>query len=838
MRKINILIINVLLLALAGCGGFVRDELVQMQQEIDGLRDHIESLNGSVTSVHEIVTEMAQGGYVQTIAEFSADGKSGYDLTFNNGKVVRLYNGVTGKDGKDADTPRIGMRQDPDGVWYWTLDGEWLEAGDGGKILAADRDGIVPSFKIADGKIFISVDKGNTWTEAGVDKSAEGISIVSDADVTSFKDRIVLTLADGSRLEVPRYQPVLVKLSLSGEDNPISAGETVPVRYTLEGNISGNTLVTAGTDGKYKTRIERLSESEGIVHVTCPNIYSDGYIYVMVNDGEGHSSVKVITFHKRMMNFESALSFEVDCYGGTISIPYSCNFDYDLVPAGEAGDWIHVLATRAEMISGTISLEVDSNPLDEVRTGVLEIRPKDNPDYVYDRIIITEASAYFTMDNTHITVPSSGGNYLSRITSSRGVSIEVPEDASEWLRCDLKQTGDYSYTLTISVGKNRTDDRKNASIKVNTGDGEHLQGTVSIVQLPEQIDHQRDLVMTVRANDIFDWTVYLPLRGQMDCYVDWGDGNVELFEGVYYDPGSISHKYAVQEPATFTVSVSGTVSRINSEEMPNKGAILTVEQWGDLDISEFQHGFEECSQLSSIPDDELGFFADVTDFSTAFRRCLSLKNIPEGLFSHARNAGYFTYTFSETPVERVPEGLFKACAKATEFGDAFSLCKSLTSVPENLFANCLEAHSIRGTFKGCSSLRGIPEKLFDKNVKATSFEYTFYECSALTAIPARLFSSNTETTSLNYCFYGCASITRIPSSLFDNNRKIERISGCFGSCGSVSGETPHTVIDGVKVHLYERFDYPDYFVTPIETRWCFSSGQYNDIENIPAEWKE
>ena len=273
-----------------------------MQQEIDDLRSQIEPLNNSIKSVHEVATEMANGGFVTSISEISEESRTGYELTFNNGKTIKLLSGITGKDGKDGKTPQIGMLQDSDGIYYWTLDGQWLENSSGEKVRAAEKGGIVPAFKIEDGKILLSVDKENTWNEVGIAHGAEAVSIVSYADITSFKDRIVLTLSDGSKLEVPRYQPIKVTLNLSGEDNSISAGETLPVKYTLEGNISENTLVTAGTDGKYKTRIERLSDSEGIVHVTCPNIYSDGYIYVMVNDGEGHSSVKVITFFKRIMN--------------------------------------------------------------------------------------------------------------------------------------------------------------------------------------------------------------------------------------------------------------------------------------------------------------------------------------------------------------------------------------------------------------------------------------------------------------------------------------------------------------------------------------------------------
>ena len=842
MKKHIIILLSTLSLFLAGCGGFVREELVQMQQEIDDLRSQIEPLNNSIKSVHEVATEMANGGFVTSISEISEESRTGYELTFNNGKTIKLLSGITGKDGKDGKTPQIGMLQDSDGIYYWTLDGQWLENGSGEKVRAAEKGGIVPAFKIEDGKILLSVDKENTWNEVGVAHGAEAVSIVSYADITSFKDRIVLTLSDGSKLEVPRYQPIKVTLNLSGEDNSISAGETLPVKYTLEGNISENTLVTAGTDGKYKTRIERLSDSEGIVHVTCPNIYSDGYIYVMVNDGEGHSSVKVITFFKRIMNVNDGLSFDVDCVGGSIEIPWSANFEYNLVAADGAESWIHVLGTRAEMASGTIRLQIDANPLDEVRTGILEIRPKDNPDYVYERIIITEASAYFTIDNSHITVPSAGGKYESHITSSRGLSIDFPEDASEWLSYNLEQTSEYSYTLSVSAEKNRTDDRRNATITIKTGDREYEQGRVSVVQLPEVIDHQRDFVLTVRANEIFDWTVYLPLSRRMDCYIDWGDGNVELFENDdNREKEYPSHKYDVTSATTFTVSVSGSVQEINSIKdgngMPNRGAIISIEQWGDLDIQEFQHAFEGCSQLVSMPDDELGFFADVHDFTESFKQCVSLKSIPGGLFRYASKANVFRGTFRETAIETIPGTLFANCDPRAIFEETFCYCKNLRSIPGDLFSNSTETERFNSIFQNCVNLESIPANLFSNCLKVRSFQSAFFECHSLKSIPEGLFRNCPEVVTFEGTFHGCKALRTIPAKLFDSNRKVENFRDCFVECDNLSGETPYTMIGNVKVHLYERFDYPDYFVTPIYYNVCFPGHQlFTDAERISEGW--
>ena len=51
-----------------------------------------------------------------------------------------IYNGKDGTDGVDGNTPVIGVKKDGDGIYYWTLDGEFIIV-DGQKIKAQGTDG-------------------------------------------------------------------------------------------------------------------------------------------------------------------------------------------------------------------------------------------------------------------------------------------------------------------------------------------------------------------------------------------------------------------------------------------------------------------------------------------------------------------------------------------------------------------------------------------------------------------------------------------------------------------------------------------------------------------------
>jgi hypothetical protein len=60
----------------------------------------------------------------------------GYIIHFSDGSTATIKNG---KNSEDA--PIIGVKKDTDGIYYWTLDGEWLTDEKGNKVKAQGTDG-------------------------------------------------------------------------------------------------------------------------------------------------------------------------------------------------------------------------------------------------------------------------------------------------------------------------------------------------------------------------------------------------------------------------------------------------------------------------------------------------------------------------------------------------------------------------------------------------------------------------------------------------------------------------------------------------------------------------
>lgn len=317
MKRYIVAGIMAVALLTSGCGKFVRDELITMQNEMDRLHEQYEQINGELSRLRSIVNLMASNGFITDVQEYADEERGGYTLVFTSVQLdensnivseettsITLFSGVDGRDGEDAEPFVLSVRQDAeDGRWYWydVQADDWMYSLDGKRFLVDGKDGITPQLKVEEGFWCISWDGGETWeTTEWRAKGDEGQEFFSKAEV--FDDRIELTMAaDSSVIALPRYVKVDVSLSIDGEELaevvPIVPGSSVSIAYTLTGTGAENAVLAAGTDGRLKTAIRQVSSTEGFVDVTCPEVFPEGgYIYITVVDSNGKSTVKVIKF--------------------------------------------------------------------------------------------------------------------------------------------------------------------------------------------------------------------------------------------------------------------------------------------------------------------------------------------------------------------------------------------------------------------------------------------------------------------------------------------------------------------------------------------------------------
>lgn len=240
MKKLQYILL-VLVLVLASCNN--KDSIWNVMDDMDSriatLEVLCQEMNTNISALETLIQAQNNGDYITNITEIR-NGSTivGYTITFKNHEPVTIYNGTNGKDGHDGTDgykPTVGAKQDTDGIYYWTVDGDWLTDANGNKIPVTGEkgdkgdkgdpgdkgqdgkdghdgangvNGNTPQLKIDGGYWYISYDGGTNWTQLGKatgdkgDKGDSGESIFKS--VTQDDDYIYFTLADNTVIKIAK----------------------------------------------------------------------------------------------------------------------------------------------------------------------------------------------------------------------------------------------------------------------------------------------------------------------------------------------------------------------------------------------------------------------------------------------------------------------------------------------------------------------------------------------------------------------------------------------------------------------------------------------------------
>lgn len=134
------------LLSLVSCTEY--DEVAMWNKNEDmgsrlaALEELCSQLNTNIVSLQQIVEALQGNDYVTGVVPVVENGETvGYTISFSKSGPVTIYHGKKGENGQNGTTPVIGVEQDTDGLYYWTLDGEWFTDDEGSKILAQGMAG-------------------------------------------------------------------------------------------------------------------------------------------------------------------------------------------------------------------------------------------------------------------------------------------------------------------------------------------------------------------------------------------------------------------------------------------------------------------------------------------------------------------------------------------------------------------------------------------------------------------------------------------------------------------------------------------------------------------------
>ena len=240
MKKIKFFVLLVVIVLFTACHDKIWDSIEDLDSRVTKLEELCKEMNTNISALQTIVSVIQENDFITGILPIEKGGEViGYTIMFGKHEPITIYNGEDGKDGQNgsATAPIIGVAKDADGIYYWTLNGEWLlddegnklpvsgkngndgENGEGsdGESGTAGKDGVTPQLKIENGYWYVSYDNGVTWVELGKavgedgekgDKGDKG-DTGNDGDsmftsVTYDENNVYFTLKDGSVLIVPR----------------------------------------------------------------------------------------------------------------------------------------------------------------------------------------------------------------------------------------------------------------------------------------------------------------------------------------------------------------------------------------------------------------------------------------------------------------------------------------------------------------------------------------------------------------------------------------------------------------------------------------------------------
>lgn len=374
MRYFKVLTCLMMLWMVSGCNAAF-DEI---NRRVDGLEGRIEVLeelcaqiNTNIASLQTLIDAVQSNDYITSVTPIVENGDTvGYTITFTKSGPITIYNGVDGENGQDGYIPEVGIRQDTDGAYYWTLDGEWLKDGSGDKISA---EGATPQLKIEDGYWFVSYDNGTEWSRLGKAVGEDGDSLFES--VTEEDGYVYFVLSNGETIIVPKAQKLEIVFEETEEIACLS-GQTLRLPYTLTG-ADPETVIECIPKDIWEAEMESTDYASGCVAVTPPDPMTDGKVVVLANNSAGFSDMKILTFVEGTLTVADD-SYELDGNATVLKIEVTTDLDYTVHIPEDAASWLSVVPeTKSTMRTETLSLSVqeyahsgpDRNTLVELKSG-------------------------------------------------------------------------------------------------------------------------------------------------------------------------------------------------------------------------------------------------------------------------------------------------------------------------------------------------------------------------------------------------------------------------------------------------------------------------------------
>lgn len=713
MKK-GILLIFTVLATLIGCGQYddseLKSDINDLKSRMAALEQQCKNINENLTSLQAIVNASQKQDGIVSVTDLP-DGQ-GYSVKFVSGKVIYLYNG---KNGTDGVTPKISVRKDSDGIYYWTVDGDWLIV-DGKKVRAVGLDGkdgqsgddgkdgkdaVTPQLKIVDGFWYISYDNGKYWTKLGKATGENGKDGQDGDDGDVFFKSV--TVEDGYAVFV------------------MNDSEKTTLRIPIAGvsAVSSIKYVPESIDGVVKVRYSKIGGKNVPVDIVIMfEVMPQGAVDYIVKNWKEVLTAKAIYASSTKASIGDFVTMNIkDVVGGEDNI---------IVVTINAKSLDDLFFSTDIPVAANLRLAVKMNGSESISSDYLPLSPL----LSYDQII-----EYTTVTGDRI-------DYGSLFEFKRGdsaLSLTDSHVGNAW-RIYIEGSPVERNLFSCIFNKRSYDDY----IGNYNYDLKSLSFVTPIELEALSFSESGSLILADLSN--------VNTENVIDMF--------RMFQGCYsltsLDLSSLDTRNVTNMGMMFGVCSALTnldLSGFDTRNVTNMSemffyctslASLGLSSFDTRNVTDMKRMFEECHSLTSL--DLSSFYTrDVANMNRMFLNCKSLTSLDLSSFD-TRNV--------------------------TDMEFMFGGCSSLTSLDLSSF----DARSVTNMycmFSGCSALASLDLSSFDtKNV--TDMNSMFYNCQSLTSLNLSNFSIKRNCW-IDRMFDGCTNLKEIIMRGCDK-KTIEMIS--------------------------------------------------------------
>ena len=810
----------------------LRNDLNDLENRVTKLEELCTQMNTNISSLQKIVDALQDNLSISKVEQIS----DGYIIHFSDGSTATIKNGKN-----SGDAPIIGVKKDTDGIYYWTLNGEWLTDDAGDKIKAEGmdgengndgtdgengQDGITPQLKIENGRWMLSMDNGKTWTDIGQATGADG---QDGADGTNGKDgdsffqsvteddnNVYFTLIDGTVITIPKGDNSQFAIAFDTTDIAIlNGGESKTISYTIT-DATENTVVKAIAQDGWKVKVNATSTDKGTITITAPDPIVESEILVFANDGSYRTVMASFYCHeKQVLDINIAdNSINVLPAGGTQEIKLTTNLDYTVEIPDNARSWLSLAPETRALREDTIVFEVAAN---EGIQRHATVTLKGEQDNILQTIIFRQLG---TCTEIHVETKGELENVLAGYDYANIESLKITGVLNDVDFLFIYRMMPKLKNLDIAE-VNITALPTQAFYK--STNVEHLILPKTLTTIGKEMFYRSKLksvvipasVETIEAAAFMGCSSLATVTFEKGSQLKTIGGGYSSYYPNYYGAfADCTALTSIEIPAsveTIEAAAFMRCSKLATVTFEKGSQLKTI--GGDYSSSYYYGVFSDCTALKSI---EIPASVETIE-AAAFMRCSKLATVTFEKGSQLKTIGgdysssYYYGVFSDctalksieipASVETIEAAAFKGCSSLAtvtfekgsqlktigggyssyypNYYGAFADCTALTSIEIPASVETIEA----AAFMRCSKLatvtfeKGSQLKTIGGDYSSSYYYGVFSDCTALKSIEIPASVETIEAAA----FKGCSSLATVT---FEKGSQLKTIGGGYYSYSS------------------------------------------------------